>query len=146
MHISFKIAALILAFFTHVACVSTTHIQSGDNEMNNTDKELVIKMILDHPDLQQYLHPELIERVPIKISNISVSNQSLSIRKFNKLVEVVTDKSDNKSPSLDFISFIQEENNVNFEISYNVEGVTIKGIAKKIDGRWSFIDFDVYEN
>ncbi len=145
MHSYFKIIVLILTLFTQVGCGNTSRIDSEEIEMSSKDRELVIKMILDHPDLQQYLHPELLERIPVKVSHSSFSNQDISISKFGESVLISSEKSTANSPNLDFVTFSEVGNSIKFEIAYDIEGVTVKGLASKTGDSWNFSNFEVYE-
>ena len=115
--------------------------------MKPADKERLFKMILDHPDFQQYLHPELEDRVPLKVKSNSELGTNLSIEKFGKAIEFVNSiNSIEITPILEVISFNIGNNQVSFEILYEIEGVTIKGILESDTTQWSFKEFDVFEN
>ncbi|MCG8427698.1 MAG: hypothetical protein MI754_10125, partial [Chromatiales bacterium] len=68
--------ALLISALTLIACNPNGGFQR--NGMKPADKERLFKMILDHPDFQQYLHPELEDRVPLKVKSNSELGTNLS--------------------------------------------------------------------
>lgn len=115
--------------------------------MVNSEKEILLKMILDHHDLQQYLHPDLPERVPVKIKSNNELGTNLSVEKFGKPIEFInSDVSARTVPMLEVVLFNIGVNKVLFEIVYDIEGVTIKGELGRNATGWVFKDFEVFES
>ena len=115
--------------------------------MTKTDKEEVLKMVLDHSDLQIYLHPETSGRVPVKIKSNDELGSELFIEKFNAKVEFINSIDLSQNPAiLDVVSFSYNDKKVVLEIHYAIEGITITGKLIKETNGWSFEDFEVFES
>jgi hypothetical protein len=115
--------------------------------MSSADNAAVLKMILDHPDLQQYLHPEVEGRVPVRIKSNDALGTDVSVEKFGKPVAFVTTAAATEdAPVLDVKAFDVAGDTVTFRIDYAAEGMTAKGELEKTGGQWSFKSFEAVEN
>jgi len=83
---SWKIYVILVAAVMLAACGVNSGLEEGKKRMINSEKEILFKMILDHPDLQQYLHPDLQQRVPLRVKSNDELGVNLSIEKFGKPV------------------------------------------------------------
>lgn len=115
--------------------------------MEKQDKEEVLRLILDHPDLQQYFHPEVKGRVPVRIKTTEELGNNLSIEKFGKSVEISPSfDSGNDTPLVEIVEFQKSNDQVSFEIAYDIEGIVVKGNLEKGGGKWSVKEFLVSEH
>ena len=115
--------------------------------MINSEKEVLFKMILDHPDFQQYLHPELEGRVPLKVKSNDELGTDLSIEKFGQAIRFVDAvDSDENTPLLDVVAFNISGKQVRFDIRYEIEGVTLRGMLEQDAGEWKFKSVEVFES
>ena len=144
---SWKIYVILVAAVMLAACGVNSGLEEGKKRMINSEKEILFKMILDHPDLQQYLHPDLQQRVPLRVKSNDELGVNLSIEKFGKPVLFVdTVVSTRNVPMLEVVLFEVSGDLVSFKILYAIEGVTIKGVLDKISGQWLFKEFEVFES
>lgn len=145
-HFSYRFYFLLITTLILAGCDYKNEPINTEMIVTNAEKEILFKMILDHPDLQQYLHPNSAGRVPLKIKSNDELGTDLSIHKFGKRVEFVDFVGSSKNiPVFEIISFKINNNRVMFEALYDIEGVTIKGILTKNANRWSFKEVEVFE-
>jgi len=89
----------------------------------------IVEQVINHPDVQQFLHPDVPGRVPLVLSS-HLLDPRLSLRKFGKPVRVVPDAHLKKGLAyLRFTRFTLKQNVVTVEVRYSVEGM---------GGRFSF--------
>lgn len=145
----------ILCFFAFAflvgvfaSCTTKNRISDiGDKLMSNVDKEIILDMIIDHQEIQNYLHPEVEGRIPLVIKCTDSLGTDLSIEKFGKPVKLFNSLNQiENSPYFEVISFEFDSKNALFEIDYAIEGITIKGVMEKKNSKWSFKDLEVFEN
>lgn len=142
-----KIYVILVSAVMLAACDVNDGLEEGKKRMINSEKEVLFKMILDHPDLQQYLHPDLAQRVPLKVKSNNELGVDLSIEKFAKpvlFIEAIG--STENTPMLEVVLFEAGDGQVSFKILYAIEGVTIKGVLDKSSGQWLFKEFVVFES
>lgn len=135
---------LLLCFYLMNACQSAKEVNSEVNIISSTDKTKILKMIIDHSNVQQYYHPDVKGRVPLVIQTHKNIGTDLSLVKFDKPVLFVLE--DSGASALRIKSFKIKPDFVSFEINYSIEGVTIKGEARKKQLEWSFTNFVVSES
>ena len=104
----------------------------------------VIKLILDHKEVQQYLHPEISNRIPVKIVTNNLVPLNVNIEKHGEAV-ILTDKAATE-PFFEINKYITNDNTIIFNLSYEEEGITISGEANTGDNEVKLISFDVIEN
>ncbi len=131
-----------------IACdsgIKTTTEKVGVSGKN--DKEIIFSMIIEHPDLQQYFHPEEESRTPLKVKSNKTLGTDLSIMKFGKPVEFyISTDFDSSFPLFEVVLFSIVDNKATFDILYAVEGVTARGELKKQNNQWSFVEFNIFES
>lgn len=96
-------------------------------EQENTQ---LLGQVIEHPELQQYFHPEVAGRVPlvIKVNSGIVIGDGLT--KFGEPV-IVTSTKPAKDAFLDVKEIIHSDNSISFTIGYDIEGVSIVGRYNK---------------
>lgn len=135
-----KVIVLIaLAAFTLVACQKNEDI-SMDNEISAK----VIQSILEHNEIQQYLHPDIENRLPIRVVTNNLIPAHLTIQKFDKPVLFLSAAP--TEPHLEIVTFKHKGDFIEFFIRYDVEGVSISGIASVEGNKVTLTVFDVVEN
>ena len=145
-YFSYRFYFLLITTLILASCDYRNEPINTEMIMTNAGKEILFKMILDHPDLQQYLHPNSAGRVPLKIKSNDELGTDLSIHKFGKQVAFIDFVDSSKNiPIFEIILFKTNNNRVMFETLYDIEGVTIKGILTMNANRWSFKEVEVFE-
>ena len=113
--------------------------------VNNTG--VVIKLIIDNPQLQYYLHPETPGRKPLKIKSNANLGTNITVNKYNQPVEFLDPNAHiNGLPVLDIETWDATNDNINFKIHYEIEGVTVQGQIHKIGNYWNVENYSIFEN
>lgn len=147
MSSTIKIILYIIFIALLLACTSKTETHSEEIILNTYDKENVFKIIIDHPDVQIYFHPEIEGRTPLKVKSNESLGTDLTLEKFGQPVEFIPFTENASSmPLLEVKLFDSDKDRIAFELYYEVEGVTIKGTAIKNASQWLLSEFEVYEN
>lgn len=108
-------------------------------------KEAIVQAVIDHKQLQPYLHPELPARVPLKVSDLLIG-RNLNLTKFGKKVEIVSDKSVSGA-YLRFTAFSCNNGNYcNLAFQYPIEGLSgVTGVFINRDGSLKFEKTEISE-
>lgn len=113
------------------------------------DKQAVIQMSIDFDDLQQYYRADKIEgRSPLVIHSNDVVPPNLKITKFGEPVQFMTKNElffNGKEAFLDFGRFEISEAMAEVEFQYKIEGLIIKLIFEKVDGKWTIKNHELKE-
>lgn len=133
------IALTAISAFTFTSCES----EEGSPMTSNTPAK-VLQLILDHEEVQQYLHPDVENRVPIQISTNNLIPDNISINKFDKPVEFASKAQ--QGPHFEIIRYEQSKDSVEFIIRYDVEGLSVSGNAVIEGTAVQLMDLDVIEN
>ena len=105
----------------------------------------VLKLIIDHPALAKYLHPEIEGRVPLVISD-HLLESGVTPSKFGKPVRILSDREVGTLPHLRFTSFEVEGTRATARLEYKVEGVEAAFILETTtSGWWKVVDAKVDE-
>jgi hypothetical protein len=107
----------------------------------------VVKLILDHPALAGYLHPEDTARIPLILSDHLLAPK-IKLSKFSKPVVIVKDTAVGSRPHIRFMGFQAAEGGLMKAIlEYKAEGVHgIFTLKHKAKGPWKIIEATVLEN
>jgi hypothetical protein len=105
----------------------------------------IVEQVLNHPQLQGFLHPEASGRVPVVISSHLV-NPDLSLQKFGKPVRIVPDATLNSGAFLRFTDFEMGRVHTSVKIRYEIEGVGGSfRFRRSQDGSWKLIEAEIWE-
>lgn len=141
-------AKIILYFMLLLSC-SCGHLEQtgfGEQKMQANNNEIIISMILNHPDLQSYLHPEVAGRLPVKVITTKEMGVDYSVEKYGMPVSFYRDKPEEiNNAFVQFRSFVVLNDECVFELVYPVEGVVANGKLKKINNDWIFSEFRLVE-
>lgn len=108
----------------------------------------IVEQVINHPAVQQFLHPESPSRVPLVLSS-HLLDPRLSLRKFGRPVKILPDaklKAGNKS-YLRFVRYSIEHSVATVEVRLSYEGMGGKFRFRR-DGRdlsWRLLDARVWE-
>ncbi|PHS08596.1 MAG: hypothetical protein COA88_06430 [Kordia sp.] len=126
-----------------------TITQSEFMKLELNQNELVIQSILDLPDLQWVYHPELKERLPIKILESGLIRKSFNLNKFGQKIRILLVSELEKEGIKDYLIFDKIniiKDTTDFELSYKVEGIGCSGKFVKENEEWKVLDYFVLEN
>lgn len=105
----------------------------------------VLKLIIGHPALSKYLHPEIEGRVPLVVSD-HLLESGVTPSKFGKPVRILSDREAGTLPHLRFTSFEVEGTRATASLEYKVEGVeAVFTLETSPSGWWKVVDAKVAE-
>ena len=136
------IKVIVLTSFTAfilIACQKNEVIS-----MRNDISAKVIQLILDNNEIQQYLHPDAENRLPVRVVTNNLIPANIAIKKFDKPVLFLTEIS--REPHLEIVTFKYSGDSIEFFIRYDVEGVSISGKASTEGNKITLTVFDVVES
>jgi len=152
-----KIIGIILTILLLISCKNSEKTETEKNseseseltqtELNQT--ELIVQKILDLPKLQWIYHPELKERLPVKVLETEMIEKNFNLNKFGQKVRILS-KSELESEGIkDFViinKIIIEKDTAEFGLFYKIEGAGCNGKFFKQNGEWKIKDYSVWEN
>ena len=150
-----------MTIFFLTSCISskkseTENYSYAENEITKSElikpeqnqTELIVQKILDLPKLQWIYHPELEERLPVKLLETELIGKNFELNKFGQKVRIISQSELEKEGVLDYVIFDQLEikpDTTDFKISYKIEGAGCSGKFLKENGKWIILDYSVWE-
>lgn len=115
--------------------------------LNAEDFTQIVRVIIDHPNLQKYFHAELPGRSPLKVLKKESFPEKLPLSKFDVPVDYLKCEELRKSDEayLDFKKISLENDKAVVEFKYPVEGVVGKVELSKQHGAWAIAKFEIVE-
>ena len=123
--------------------------KTSESENKITQTELIVQKILDLPNLQWIYHPELKERLPVKVLETETIQRSFNLIKFGQKVRILSKLELENEGVKDFVIIDKikiEKETAEFGLSYKIEGAGCSGKFFKQNGEWRIIDYSVWEN
>ena len=106
----------------------------------------VLKLIVDHPALAPYLHPEGVGRVPLVLSD-HLLEPGVTPSKFGQPLRIVHDGDVGTQPHLRIVSFEVDGSRGKAVVEYGVEGVRVTfDLRRNANGWWTVVDAKVAEH
>src|SRR3989441_636556 len=140
------------------ACPSTTSSVSGDRpgavafhvlmavglqQSPSLMPRPVLKLIVEHPVLAPYLHPEAPGRVPLLVSD-HLLEPGVTPSRFGQPLRIVPDRELGTEPHLRILSFDVDGSRAKAVVEYRVEGVRIEfDLRSNSHGWWTVADAKV---
>jgi len=142
----FRMYLFAAVLTTGIVACDRGKMANEDKKMVNASRENILQMIIDHNDVQTYLHPEVAGRVPLMIiSNEDTSG--LDVEFYGKPVKFVSKADVSEDAAvLEVDKLSINDGNAEFLLHYNIEGVEIKGAAIRKDAEWVLDDILVSEH
>lgn len=117
---------LLLLSFTNIAF-------SANNQVDTTELSKIIQLVVDLPELQSFLHPEVAGRVPLIISN-KLIGEELKLSKFGQPVLILSKEEIDNKPYIEITKMVIQNKLAYIEFNYPIEGlvgrVNIKQTSK----------------
>ena len=152
-----KIVGILLTISLLISCKNSDKKRAENNsesengitqtELNET--ELIAQKILDLPKLQWIYHPEVKERLPVKVLESKLIDKNLNLKKFGQKVRILSISELEKEGIKDYVMFDEikiGKDTTDFELHYKIEGAGCSGKLLKENGEWKVIDYSVWEN
>jgi len=103
-------------------------------------------LIVDHPTLAPYLHPEVAGRVPLAVSDHLLA-PGVTPSKFGQPLRIVHDRDVGAQPHLRIMSFELDGSRAKAVVEYRVEGVrAVFDLRGNSNGWWTVVDARVTEH
>jgi hypothetical protein len=135
----------VVAIASTLACWPSVSGTSGSQKLPFVPRA-VLKVIIDHPALAKFLHPEVEGRVPLVISG-HLLESGVTPTKFGRPVRILSDRELGALPHLRFTSFEVEGSRATVRVEYKVEGVEAVFILESsASGWWRVVDAEVAES
>ena len=145
LHIFHIIATLILLSLT--GCKANYQENMEKKMIQKNTKEILFEMILTYPDLKQYYHRTLKNRVPIVVKINDNLDSKMNITMFNVPVQFTrtVENLPKDTPFFEVQLFQIKDNETIFNITYDIEGILIKGKLIKEKNSWGFKEYNIIE-
>lgn len=121
-------------------------VMSCSNQVNVDTVEVVaadvLSLIISDEEFHQYLHLELPERNPILIA----TNDKVSNNTHLSGYDVVLHSEKVSELYIELIKFELGGDKVEFEVKYEIEGVTFQGVAARVNKRWILQNKIIFES
>ncbi|PKR80605.1 hypothetical protein CW751_09535 [Brumimicrobium salinarum] len=157
-----KIVGILLTILLLISCknsqkMETENKSESKNELTQTEliksesnqTELIVQKILDLPKLQWIFHPELKERLPVKVLETEMIEKNFNLKKFGQKVRILSKSELENEGIKDFVIIDKikiEKDTAEFGLSYKIEGAGCSGKFFKQNGEWKIRDYSVWEN
>ena len=105
----------------------------------------IVQLVIDLPQLQVFLHPELPERKPLVLIETGEVSQSLALEKFGQPVAIRALDAARDGPYLHLTELEVSGDTARVELDYPVEGVGGEVDLERKGGTWSVTKADVWE-
>jgi len=103
----------------------------------------VLKLIVEHPALAPYVHPEIAGRVPLVVSD-HLLEPGVTPTRFGQPLGIVPDREVATKPHLRILSFDVEGSRAKAVVEYEVEGVrAVFDLRRDSKGWWTVVDAKV---
>jgi hypothetical protein len=109
----------------------------------NVPKE-VVSIVLDHPSVEKYLHPELPDRVPVILSTWLIESCE-GIRKFGRPVLALPDKDIGNRPHFRFTKSHVQKNFAEVYFEYVAEGMHGFARVRRVGNQWTVEEIELGE-
>jgi hypothetical protein len=157
-----RIIGIILTILLLISCKSSEKTETekdseSENKITQTEliksesiqSELIVQKILDLPKLQWIYHPELKERLPVKVLETETIEKNFNLNKFKQKVRILS-KSELENEGIKDFVIIDKikivKDTAEFKLSYKIEGAGCSGKFFKQNGEWKILDYSVWEN
>ncbi|SFW23589.1 hypothetical protein [Cellulophaga fucicola] len=157
-----KIIGILLIILFLISCKNSEKKETENNteskyeiaqeeltkwKINQT--ESIAQKILDLPKLQWIYHSELKERLPVKVMETEIIEKNFNLNKFGQKVRILSLTELENEGIKDFVIIDKMKINkdtIKFELSYKIEGTGCSGKFLKQNGKWTILDYSVWEN
>jgi len=148
-----KSILILLGFLLVISCKGNKKPEVSESKSDSIEKinetELVVQKILDLPRLQWIYHPEVPKRIPVKVLETAELDNEFNLNKFGQKVRIMSRAELANEGIKDFVEFDKltiNNDTTNFELHYKIEGVGSAGKLVKENGKWTILDYSVWEN
>ncbi|RTQ47773.1 hypothetical protein EJV47_17790 [Hymenobacter gummosus] len=112
------------------------------------ERQQVLQLLLDLPQLQGFYHPELAARRPVKLQTDAFVTAELRLSKFKQPVLLLTERQLQQQGIRDYLQLGQlhrRQDTLIFRLYYRVEGVVAEGRLVRQGSGWRVARYFVAE-
>jgi hypothetical protein len=103
-------------------------------------------LIVEHPALGPYLHPERVGRLPLVVSD-HLLEPGITPSRFGQPLQIAHDRNVGTQPHLRILSFAVDGSRAKAVVEYRVEGVeAVFNLRRDSKGWWTVVDATVAEH
>jgi hypothetical protein len=146
-----RLPVIAVLLFLTLACPSSIspQPQAGDRaEVSMSDPTSVgaiVQLVIDLPQLQVFLHPELPERKPLVLVETEGISPDLDLEKFGEPVAIRDLDAAEGGPYLHLTKIEVSGNTAHVDLDYPIEGVGGEVEMARQDGTWRVTKAEVWE-
>ncbi|GAB3839951.1 hypothetical protein [Hymenobacter jeollabukensis] len=121
--------------------------QSPDS-LPQSERQQVLQLLLDLPDLQHFYHADLPGRLPVKFQTDAFVTPGLPLRKFNQPVLLLSARQLRQRGSRDYLHLgplRRRHDTLDFRLGYAIEGVLAEGTLIRHTNDWRVGRYSVVE-
>ena len=107
--------------------------------------ESIVQLVIDLPQLQAFLHPELADRKPLVLIESKEVSPDLSLKKFGQPVSIVQLNAAKGKPYLQLTELQVTGSKAKVRLDYPVEGVGGEAELEEKNGVWSVVKSEIWE-
>ena len=140
--------AIVLTLLTSCDSKQTPKMSVKMDSIASSEIQVLIQDILDLPKLQWIYHPEVADRLPVKLLQSGLVTKDLKLRKFDNDVLILTQNELVVNKMTDYVfveKLLFKGDTLSFSLTYDVEGAFADGKFARINGKWTILNYEVGE-
>jgi hypothetical protein len=141
-----RLSAVLLTAALCLAAQPAPQVQPPP--LSAAERQQVLQLLLDLPDLQQFYHADLPGRLPVKLQTDAFVTPGLPLRKFNQPVLLLSARQLRQRGSRDYLHLgplRRRQDTLDFRLGYDVEGVLAEGTLIRHANGWRVGRYAVVE-
>jgi hypothetical protein len=113
-------------------------VKNNKSCFSKTEREKVLKSVLSSKSFQKFLHPEAINRLPIRIikNDFITSDLRLESNGYNVILVDSSNLGDDLAHRIKFYKIDCNEKKLNYSVFYPIEAASISGEVYKSNSLW----------
>jgi len=142
----------IVLFLTTICitlCFETTKSQNLNAKIKSQETiktQVIVQKILDIPEIQWIYHPEIKNRIPVKLLETKKINKNIQLIKFNKKIIIISTTNENTCKDCLKINYRTiNKNTISVKMAYPIEGVTLSGKLLRVNKEWKLFFLSITE-
>lgn len=140
------LAIIVLLFGCSPVSINSPE-DSRQTNVSNEDFNKIVRLVIDYPDLQEYFHAEIPERMHLRIVKEPSFPDHLAISKFGNPIKYLKKEEIGEDDNyLDFSQMNVENDKAIVEFIYPIEGVVgTVSLSKRDDNTWVVQNINIVE-
>ncbi len=135
---------LLTLFFAIVLILFISSCSLAHDKREDKSLLAALQLIIEHPDLQKYLHPDVEGRTPLVIKTSSPSILEMKLKVYDR--PIIIKREINQKAFIEVLNFSKNGADLNFLLSYDIEGIEVAGQLSLTDSVWNIIYYRITEH